>query len=249
MSRPALFTPAVAAMVPVAKAPRLRFGLRSLDDRLADGLPIAALHEVFATSDGDAAAAAGFALLLALRVPHQGPLVWLREDRARRGGRLYGLGLAAYGLDPDRLWLIEAADTRALLRAGADALACPALAAVIIEPFGAGAALDLTASRRLALAAAKSGVTVLALLSGAPRPSAAWSRWQVSAAPSRPLAANAPGAPAFAVNLLRHRGGIAGFGMILEWDPDNVEFIAPGAGAAPATAIQRTGAALPRRAA
>ena len=161
---------------------------------------MAALHEFYAQGEGDAASVAAFALLLALRCGRPGPLLWLREDRAARQDRPYGLGLADLGLDPARLVLVQAPDTLTLLRAGAEAVACAALAAVILEPFGGrsggrsggAAAFDLTASRRFMLAAARSGVLTLALRSGDPVPSAAQSRWQVAGAPSEGLGANAP---------------------------------------------------------
>ncbi len=179
---------------------RFTLGLDTVDARLGGGLAIAALHEFYAQGEGDAASVAAFALLLALRCGRPGPLLWLREDRAARQDRPYGLGLADLGLDPARLVLVQAPDTLALLRAGAEAVACAALAAVILEPFGGrsggrsggAGAFDLTASRRFMLAAARSGVLTLALRSGDPVPSAAQSRWQVAGAPSEGLGANAP---------------------------------------------------------
>ena len=179
---------------------RFTLGLDTVDARLGGGLAMAALHEFYAQGEGDAASVAAFALLLALRCGRPGPLLWLREDRAARQDRPYGLGLADLGLDPARLVLVQAPDTLALLRAGAEAVACAALAAVILEPFGGrsggrsggAAAFDLTASRRFMLAAARSGVLTLALRSGDPVPSAAQSRWQVAGAPSEGLGANAP---------------------------------------------------------
>jgi protein ImuA len=246
MSRPAL-PPALAGPLPppVAGAvPRLTLGLDAADARLGGGLESAALHEIYAAAEGDDASAAGFALLLARRCGRPGPILWLREDRAARHDRPYGLGLADLGLDPARLVLVQAPDTLALLRAGAEAVACAALAAVILEPFGKAPQFDLTASRRLMLAAARSGVLTLALRSGDPVPSAAQSRWQVAAAPSQPLPGNAPGAPIFAVTLLRHRGGVSGFATRWEWDRDSASFATPRSGPVPAAAPLRTGAAL-----
>ncbi len=257
MSRAHLLAPVPAAMAAAAAGPRLTLGHGGIDARLGDGLAQAALHEVFAASEADAPAAAGFALLLALRSTRPGPVLWLREDKARMNGRLYGHGLAELGFDPARLLLVQAPDTLAVLRAGADAVACAAVACVIIEPWGKAAALDLTATRRLALATAKSGVTTLLLRGGAPSPSAAQSRWRVAAAPSRALAADAPGNPAFAVTLLRHRGGIAGFDAHVEWNRDkgefeqlfNQPFETPVSGASSAIPAQRTGPAPEKRAA
>lgn len=232
-------------LVPAAPAgARLRFDMPRLD---ALDLPVAALHELLPAAAGDGPAAAGFALLLALIAARPGPIVWLREDRARRDGRLHGLGLAELGCDPDRLLLVEAPDTLAVLRAGHDAVHCAAIGAVIIEPFGDARAFDLTASRRLAMAAAASGVPALLLRTGSARPTAAFSRWRVAAAPSRPLPAGAPGLATFALTLDRHRGGVPGFDIQLEWDRDRTAFRTSLSGAAPAVAARRTGDPRRRR--
>jgi protein ImuA len=88
--------------------------------------------------------------------------------------------------------------------------------------------LDLTASRRLALAAEQSGATLFLLRLGAePAPSAADTRWAVSAAPSEALEANAPGAPTFDIELLRRRSGPSGMRWRLEWNRDRLAFIDP----------------------
>jgi protein ImuA len=240
----AALPPTTAALPPIAAAlPRFALGLAAVDARLGGGLAVAALHELYGQTDADASSVAAFALLLAQRCGRPGPILWLREDRAARHDRPYGLGLVDLGLDPARLVLVQAPDTLALLRAGAEAVACAALAVVLIEPYGRATAFDLTASRRFMLAAARSGVLALALRSGDPVPSAAQSRWQIAAAPSSALAADAPGAPAFAVTLLRHRSGIAGFSTRMEWDRDSASFTAPRPGALPAAAPLRTVAA------
>ncbi|MFZ4688917.1 MAG: ImuA family protein [Polymorphobacter sp.] len=245
MSRPLPLPAALAAFEPGlagADGPRFTLGHDVTDARLGGGLAVAALHELYAAREDDAAATAGFALLLALRCGRDGPLVWLREDKARMNGRLYGLGLAELGFDPGRLVLVQATDTLSVLRAAAEAVQCVAVGGVVIEPWGKAAAVDLTATRRLALAAARSGVLTLLLRSGDASPSAANSRWQVAAAPSQALPANAPGLPAFDVTLLRHRGGVAGFSTRLEWDRDRRAFGTALPGVAPAAVAQRTAA-------
>ncbi len=206
---------------PIVKANGIfALGADYVDQRLRGGLACAALHEVFA-DEADAGAAAAFALILALRGRTVAkPILWIREDRVERhSGALYGPGLVALGADPDRFIFVHAPDELGALRAAADSVKCGGLGAVVVEPYGKARALDLTASRRLALAAGTSGVLTLLLRVGAePSPSAAQTRWQVSSAPSIPLEGNAPGAPAFDVTLLRHRAGIAGFNARLEWD-------------------------------
>lgn len=254
----ALLAASAAAPAAALDTVRLGFGDPAIDARLGGGLAMGALHEFYAPHAADAAAVAGFALLLGVRCDRPGPLVWLCEDKSRLEGRLYGQGLVDMGLDPDRLYLVQAPDTLALLRAAAEVVACAAVAMVVIEPWGRVPALDLNATRRLGLMLARSGVPALLLRSGDAVPSAAQSRWQVGAAPSTALPADAPGHPAFDIRLLRHRGGITGFETRLEWNRDKRAFGVPVAtghggaalpGAAPAVAAQRARASPARRAA
>ena len=208
--------PAEAALFPLGSA--------LLDAPLGGGLPRGRLHELFADME-DRAALGGVALMLAMRAG-EGPLLWLRQDEAvKAGGGLYGPGLAELGFDPARLIEVVAPDTAALLRAAGDAVRCPEVAALLIEPWKAARSLDLTASRRLAVAAERSGVTVLLLRAGAdPAPSAAYSRWRVRALASAALEAGAPGHPAIGLELLRHRGGLEGLAAGLEWNRDDQVF-------------------------
>lgn len=215
------------------------FGVDALDDRIGGGLMQSALHEVFAASVADGSAAAGFAAMIAMRASSAGrPVVWVRERRCgRHTGHLNAAGLAELGFDPDDLILIDAPDALAVLRAGADIAKCGQVGAVVIEPCGNTPLLDLTASRRLSMSAAVSGVLTLILRVDAdPMPSAAQTRWQVATAPSSMLAANAPGYPAFDIVLLRHRGGIAGFEIRMEWNRDTRSF-APLSGGVPAVPV------------
>lgn len=230
---------------------RLTIGARSVDARLGGGLVRAALHEVFAIAAADAAAAAGFAVLLALRAAPDRPLFWIRDDRTiRETGRLDAGGLIELGVDPNTMTLVNARDTRGVLQAGADSVKCAGVGTVVIEPWGQAPEFGLTESRRIAMAAARSGVLTLVLRSGAaPMPSAAATRWAVAAAPSIALAANAPGYPAFDISLLRHRGGIAGFDARVEWNRDRRAFDAPLSRGVPAIPASGAGVARARRAA
>jgi protein ImuA len=209
---------------------RVATGHAMLDAALHGGLARGRVHELFAGESDDMASAAGFAAMLALRtVGRQRPIFWLRNDAAERhGGHLHAPGLAELGGDPDSLVLGLAADAKTLLKSAADAARCPGLKALVVEAHGKCPELDLTASRRLALAAEQSGVTLFLLRSGAePVPSAADTRWAVSAAPSRALEANAPGAPMFDIELLRRRAGPSGMRWRLEWDRDRLSFTDP----------------------
>jgi protein ImuA len=199
-------------------------GLAPIDRVLGGGLAAGKLHEVFPAGAQDEASTMGFAVMLIIRLT-QGPgppILWLREEAAQCRAGLHGPGLVDLGLDPGRLILGVLPDARALLRAGADALRCAALGVVVLELGGNPPLLDLTASRRLALAAEGSGVTPLLLRLGGARlePSAAQTRWQVAALPSAPLAADAPGHPALTLSLLRQRGGPAGLDWNVEWNRD-----------------------------
>lgn len=209
---------------------RIATGHGALDEALDGGLVRGRVHELFAAGGEDGASATGFAVMLALRaVGRRSPIFWLRTDEAERiGGRLHGAGLIEIGGDPDSLVLGIAPDNKALLKAAADAARCPGLSALIVECRGQCPALDLTASRRLALAAEQSGVSVLLLrLEAQPVPSAADTRWLVGAAPSQSLEAGAPGLPMFEIELLRRRAGPAGMRWRLEWNRDRLQFCDP----------------------
>jgi protein ImuA len=214
-------------------------GAARLDDALGGGLRADGLHEFHAAEALDAAGAVGFALLVARlrRELDDRPLIWARQDDAL--GLPYGPGLAELGIDPEAVTLLALPDGKALLRAALDCVRDGAAAAVLLELHGKQPLLDLTATRRLALAGAESETMVLLTRSAAsPAPSAAHTRWQVAAAPSQPLPANAPGFPAFALTLLRRRGGREGLSITLEWNRDTVSFreLAPIPGALPALA-------------
>jgi protein ImuA len=237
------------AIVPPVRAEtgaRVGFGCAEVDARLDGGLPQAMLHEICAIAGEDWPTSAAFALLLAARCGDgRAPILWLADARQRGGslGELYPPGLAELGVDPARLLAITAPDGLAQMRAAADIARCHAAPALVIELAAPLAALDLTASRRLLLAAEEGGATLWLLRRDArPVPSAAYSRWQVAAAPSRPLPANAPGPPAFALELSRHRGGVQPFALTLEWNRDHLAFARPAPAPAPAKTAPLPGA-------
>lgn len=199
-------------------------GHAGIDRALGGGLARGRLHELFALEQEDAASATGFAAMLAQRLG--GSVVWLREERAdHQGGGVFAAGLVETGLDPARLILGVLPDPLAVLKAASEAVRCPEVGVAVIELWRHTRLLDLTASRRLALAAEDSGVTVLLVrVAAEPVPSAAQTRWAVRSAPSLPLAANAPGHPALHIELLRQRGRPAGGLWQLEWNRDEAVF-------------------------
>jgi protein ImuA len=204
---------------PAPAAPRMA-------DAVLAALGPGQLHEVYAAA-ADWAGALAFALGAAAA---EGPMVLVRGGW-RRGWPLdlCAAGLAELGVDPARLLIIAAPDATALLRAGHEAARCPGLALLVLESWGSLPAYDLTASRRLVLAAEVSRVPVIMLrLEAQPRASAAHSRWSVragpSAAPPGPLSIAPPGPATLAVDLLRRRGGPAQLSWNLAWDEDDGSF-------------------------
>jgi protein ImuA len=216
---------------------RVALGHAGVDAALRGGLAVAAVHEVF--SDGyQSAAATGFIAGLAGRVTARRPLVWVRQDFCDlEAGALSMSGFSELGLDPRCLVTVRAADVESALRTAADALACDALGAVVLEVWGPARPLDLVASRKLTLAAQASGVTGLLLrIAAEPSPSTAETRWIVRAAhsppetPLMPAAALMPaalgnvwGAPCFDAQLVRNRHGPTGR-WIMEWKCDECLF-------------------------
>ncbi len=201
-----------------AEPPPVRLGDGSLplDLALAGGLRRGVLHEVVARHKQDDAAAAGFALAVAGRCAGSGPLVWIVEDcAALEAGAPYRPGLAAHGIDPDRLILVRTGDAKATLWALEEALRLRA-PAVLAELWGTRH-YGLAPSRRLLLAAQAGRGTAILLHAGlagrgAGLSSAAETRFAVASCPSprTPSAGNRmpiPGAAAVTVRLLKLRLG------------------------------------------
>jgi protein ImuA len=189
----------------------------------ADG---AALHEVVA-SPGGASAAVGFGLALAgerlASAPDDAALLWVREaSAAAETGDAYGPGLARFGVSPDCLIVVETRTKMSALRAALEGARCAALSAVILET---SSAVDLTASRRLKLAAEKSGVAIVLIrLDGQTVTNAAQIRWRVEAAP-RCANLDDRSRTAFRIEVLKHSSGIPGKTRIVEWDHERRCFV------------------------
>jgi protein ImuA len=189
----------------------LPFGIAAIDLALGGGLARGALHEIAAAGESHAAVAAGFVLGLA---PSGTRLVWIAEDMAlSESGAPYGPGLDRFGLRPERLLTVAAAQTRDLMWAMEEALRCRAVGAVIGEL--RHGEIDPVAVRRLSLAAAQSGALALLLRASPPRDaSTAATRWIVAAAPR----------DGFVVQLTRNRRGPLGSWM-LQWSDDDERFV------------------------
>jgi protein ImuA len=194
----------------------LPFGVAAIDRSLpGGGLARGALHEILGVGgdeeDGAVAAAFATGVLGRLVMARDGLVLWClpRPD-------LYGPGLAVHGLDPGRLVLVRVSRDAEILWAMEEGLHSPGIVAVV----GEVGALPAVASRRLQLAAERSGATAFLLRrwregGRAAReralPNAAMTRWRIAALPSRPVR-DEPGVghPRWRIELLRCRGGEPG---------------------------------------
>jgi len=231
----------------------LAFGVHQIDQTLNGGMQRDGLHEFYAMDHRDRGAVLALPILLAMQVCHPAkPLIWLRGGDGGPSLQPYGPGLAMLGINPDAVMLIQLRRNQDVLWAGVESLRHGGFGAVLLEMGGRAPQFDLTASRRLALAARGSATPALVLRSGGgaqPVPSAAHTRWKVQAANSVPLAANAPGHPAFDLHLLRQRGGQDGLHLQLEWDCEQAGFRAPLSGGTSAVPSGSAADQIGRRAA
>ena len=218
---------------------KVSLGHAEADAHLQGGLALGAVHEVFAETGRQSATATGFIAGLAGRVAARRPVVWIRQDFAEvEAGALSMSGFCELGLDPRLLISVHATDVDHALRASADALACDAVGAVVLEVWGEAKQLDLVASRKLTLAAQASGATGLVLrMAAEPRASTAETRWIVRAAHSPPVShpSSAWGLPLFEAQLVRNRHGPTGR-WIMEWKSDECLFGQPAAHPQPVAA-------------
>lgn len=180
------------------------------------GLTRRGVHVIAATAYGDRPAASGFAAGLAacLAQAHPGPVLWCRmQSVSRDWGGLYGPGLAAFGLDPARLILVDVARSRELLWVVEESLRTSVLSGVIADFGDEARGVDLTAGRRLQLAAESCGTPALLLTGhrGVLPAGAAVTHWRIAFAPSRqhPLTGGL-GLPVWQVRLERCRHGAPG---------------------------------------
>jgi protein ImuA len=205
----------------------LPLGIAGIDAALCGGLAIGAVHELEPAGPLHHGAAFGFAVALAARAlqARQGDVLWIETAFATaESGRLYGLGLEAFGLAPARVLIVRVKRPLDVLWVLEEALRCRGIAATIAELTEAA---DLTATRRLSLAAREGGTLgLLARHRAWPQASAAMTRWQVAAAPSPPDALGDLGPAAFALELTKNRHGLCGRWTIL-WDHHDRAFRDP----------------------
>lgn len=177
------------------------------------------LHEVRPQTYRDGPSAMGFLCALTAMAAQErtGAVIWIAQARGGLDfGRPYGPGLARSGIDPRRVLLIDAPDDVSALWAAEEAAKVGGAAAILGQVLGA---VDLTAARRVHLAAAQRGV-----FAGLVRPhhatglGPALTRWTASGAPGLSQTLAQWAVPRWRVGLDRRRDGPPVPAEILEWD-------------------------------
>ncbi|QPB21099.1 ImuA family protein [Rhizobium sp. 007] len=187
---------------PARRRQTLPFGVREIDDHLpGGGLSFGAIHEFAGGGAGtDALLAAGIAART------KGKVIWCltRPD-------LFFPALAQAGLHPNRVVFVEAEKEEDVLASVEEALSFRGLGAVVAELVR----LPMTASRRLQLAAEKSGSMGLVVrrwrrqteASDFGQPTASTTRWRVSVMPSEELPVPGVGRARWFLELMRVKAG------------------------------------------
>ena len=196
----------------------LSLRVAAIDDALGGGLALGALHELSPALSAYGGAAAGFALAIAA-LSQSRQVLWIQSAFARaEAGTLYGSGLDCFGLPMDRVLVLVVARASEVLWAMEEALKCRAGMTVIAEFTDDKRSTDLTALRRLSLAARAGGGLGLLLrhrISAAP--SAAVTRWEVASALSLRDRFGGLGHTMFSLSLTKNRYGPCGR-WVLPWD-------------------------------
>ncbi len=187
----------------------------------AGGLAQGVLHEIVSAPGANGAVGGFAAALLSLTsrseaVGGQGVVLWCQRRRdADEMGALYAPGLAAFGLQPEQLLVVQAGRDRDVLWAMEEGVKSAALVAVLGEIDD----LSFTASRRLQLAAESSGVAILLVRSGGRQSSttsAAMTRWKVGSGRTKAAQIGSTYETSWQLELLRCRGGAPGRWTV-EW--------------------------------
>ncbi len=183
------------------------FGVAELDAHLPEGgLALGTLHDIAGGGPDEIHAAAATLFIAGVLARLERPVLWCAVARD-----LYPPGLAGAGLHPHRVLHGAAPDEKSVLLVMEEALRHPGLAAVV----GELTRLPMVASRRLVLAAEKTGVMALALRrrrEGAVADTAlnaAATRWRITPLPSLKLPSPGIGRARWQVELTRCRGGTA----------------------------------------
>lgn len=189
------------------KAGCLAFGVPEIDAVLpGGGLAFGALHEFAGGGSGTVDGAAAALCVAGIAARTKGKILWCmtRPD-------LFFPALAQAGLHPDRVVFTEADREEDVLATMEEGLGFGGLGAVV----GEIVRLPMTASRRLQLAAEKTGTLGLAVrrwrrqteASDFGQPTASTTRWRVSVLPSEELPVTGVGRPRWLLELMRVKAG------------------------------------------
>jgi protein ImuA len=187
------------------EARRFVFGIGAIDQKLkACRFPYGGVHDISGDSGlADFTAASTFVAWIAGQL--SGSVLWCVGRT-----QIYAPALSMIGLSPKKIMFAD-------VRGDDDVLACleegarhGALGAVV----GEVRQVSLKASRRLLLAAQKTGVAVFLLRPPLRAPKsenvACVTRWRIAVRPSTPLAVPGIGPPQWSIELLRARDGAVG---------------------------------------
>jgi protein ImuA len=189
------------------RRPVVPFGVPAIDAHLPQGgLSRGALHDVAGGGLGAVHAAAAVLFVAGVLARTDGPVLWCLRTRD-----LFAPALAGVGLDPDRVVYAEGGAEETVLLCLEEGLRHTALAGVV----GEVSRLPMTASRRLQLAAETSGVIAfivrrwrtVAEAGNFAQPTAATTRWRITAIPSSPLPVPGVGRARWLLELIRCRAG------------------------------------------
>jgi protein ImuA len=227
---------------------RLALGAPMIDAALGGGLGLGAIHELHPARPLDHGAVTGFAGAIAALANKDGKqAVWIQHDFTTiEAGTLYSAG--SFGLPLSSLVVVHVPRVIDALWALEETLKCRAVAAAVAE-ITDGDAVDLTATRRLSLAARNGGgFGLLVQHKPSAMASAAATRWEVASAAGAPDQFGGVGLPTFAVSLIKNRCGPCGR-WIIAWDHHEHAFTPALSRGVAQTACDRSARALSARAA
>ncbi len=193
--------------VTAKRAGALSFGVREIDASLpGGGLAYGALHEFAGGGSGTVDGAAAALCVAGIAARTKGPVVWCltRPD-------LFFPALAEVGLHPDRVIFVESDMEEDVLANMEEGLSFGGLGAVV----GELVRLPMVSSRRLQLAAERTGTMALAVrrwrrqteANDFGQPTASTTRWRVSVMPSEELPVPGVGRPQWFLELMRVKAG------------------------------------------
>ena len=235
----------IAAVGGHDKRVRLPLGIDSLDYALAGGLALGRVHLLSGAMQAHGAVSGFTIALLCILQQHSsvrkptnniqprsrssqdaGLIIWCPASQWGGAGMLYGHGLAAAGLDPARLLIVDTPSPSRRLAALDDVLRTEGLAAVVIEYDGLQKSADywMRLARRAQLAAEQSGTT--AFLLGAPIAVSGFeTAWQIKPAPDFVMKSNSAlvRRSVWELTLQRARGGRP-YVCRASWQADSASF-------------------------